>query len=65
MLPTSTLTLGLGGGLPCCLPLCEIYTDQLPVSIIPSRLQWGTYDLASLPELNDIDNLFSSHDWES
>jgi hypothetical protein len=31
---TAKSTLGLSGGLPRCLPLCEINTDQLEVSYI-------------------------------
>jgi len=29
------------------------------------HMQGRTYNLASLPELNDVDNLFTSHNWES
>jgi hypothetical protein len=58
-------TLGLSGRLPRCLPLCEINTDQLSISFIAHGSQGGTYNLTSLPELNNINDLFSSHNWES
>lgn len=29
------------------------------------HMQGRTYNLTSLPELNDVDNLFTSHNWES